>query len=53
MVGPIRNPRPVAELEIDDLTQEIDEPLRDRKDRGDEPTLTKIDFDDNEISLDF
>ncbi|HZF27792.1 MAG TPA: hypothetical protein VE907_01615 [Gammaproteobacteria bacterium] len=53
MAGQIRNPRPVAELDVDDLTQEIDEPFRDRKDRGDEPTLTKIDFDDNEISLDF
>lgn len=53
MAGQIRNPRPVAELDVDDLTQEIDEPLGDRKDRGNEPTLTKIDFDDNEISLDF
>lgn len=53
MVRQIRNPRPIAELEIDDLTQEIDEPLGDRKDRGDEPTLTKIDFEESEISLDF
>lgn len=53
MAGQIRNPRPVADLDVDDLTQEIDEPLGDRKDRGHEPTLTKIDFDDNEIALDF
>jgi hypothetical protein len=53
MTGRIGKTRPVAELEIDDLAQEIDEPLGDHKDRGDEPTLTKIDFDESEISLDF
>jgi hypothetical protein len=53
MVGRARNPRPVTDLEIDDLTQEIDEPLGERNDRSDEPTLTKIDFEENEISLDF
>ena len=53
MVGRARNPRPVADLEVDDLTQEIDEPFGDRTDRRDEPTLTKIDFDESEISLDF
>jgi hypothetical protein len=52
MDRPIRNAKPVAELEIGDLTQEIDEPLSDHKDRRDEPTLTKIDFDESEISLD-
>jgi len=52
MVGRTRNPRPVEDLEIDDLTQEIDEPLGDRNDGRDEPTL-KIDFEEDEISLDF
>ena len=51
MLGRARNQRPVADLEIDDLTQEIDEPLDDRSDRADEPTLTKIDFEEDEISL--
>ena len=53
MVGRARDPRQVGDLEIDDLSQEIDEPLGDRNDRRDEPTLTKIDFEENEISLDF
>ena len=52
MVGPIRNSQPVAELEIDDLVQEIDEPLGDSAAHADEPTLTKIDFDQLDVSLD-
>ena len=53
MVGRARASVPVADLEIDDLTQEIDEPFGERSERSDEPTLTKIDFEENEISLDF
>ena len=52
MVGRIRSLRSVAELEIDDLSQEIDEPLGDRQERGDEATLTKMDFEDNDIAVD-
>ncbi|HEX5047880.1 MAG TPA: hypothetical protein VFX89_12245 [Gammaproteobacteria bacterium] len=53
MVGRSRSPRPVGDLEIEDLAQEIDEPLGDGNDRRDEPTLTKIDFEENDVSLDF
>jgi hypothetical protein len=41
-----------TDLELDDLTQEIDAPLVDKLLR-DEPTLTKLDFEDLEIALDF
>jgi hypothetical protein len=53
MVGPMSQRQPVADLQIDDFSQEIDEPLDDRQDRHNEPTLTKIDFEDTEIALDF
>jgi len=41
-----------AELELEDLTQEIDAPLVDLLYR-DELTLSKLDFEDIEIALDF
>jgi hypothetical protein len=53
MVGPTSQRQPVADLQIDDFSQEIDEPLGDRQDRRDEPTLTKIDFEQEGIALDF
>ncbi len=44
---------PLRKLEIDmDLTQEIDAPLEDFG-RPDEPTLSKLDFEELEIKLDF
>jgi hypothetical protein len=45
---PARN----VELDIADLTQEIEAPLTDSR-RRDEPTLSKVDFDELEIKLDF
>jgi hypothetical protein len=46
-------PTPRAtDLDVDDLTQEIDAPLEDFL-RRDDPTLTKIDFDELEIKLEF
>jgi hypothetical protein len=53
MVGRSRKLKPVGDLEIEDLAQEIDEPLGDRNERRDEPTLTKIDFEENDVLLDF
>jgi hypothetical protein len=41
-----------TDLELDDLTQEIDAPLVEQLLRRDEPTLSKLDFDDLEIALD-
>lgn len=41
-----------TELGLEDLTQEIDAPLVDRLLDRDEPTLSKVDFDDLEIALD-
>jgi hypothetical protein len=52
MVGPISQRLPVADLQIDDFSQEIDEPFGDPQSRREEPTLTKIDFEENEIALD-
>jgi hypothetical protein len=40
------------ELDVSDLTQEIDAPLEDYM-RRDEPTLSKLDFDELEIKLEF
>ena len=40
-----------TELDVD-LTQEIDTPLEDFG-RPDEPTLSKLDFEELEIKLDF
>ena len=45
-----RSPEP--DLELDDLTQEIDAPLVDQMLR-DEPTLSTLDFEDLEIAFDF
>ena len=45
-----RSPRQ-KELELDDWTQEIDAPLGDYMRGRDEPTLSKIDFEDVEIAL--
>jgi hypothetical protein len=45
-------PAPVFDLGVE-LTQEIDSPFGDFMSRRDEPTLTKIDFDDIELILDF
>ena len=53
MIGPSPGVKPVRDFDLglDDLTQEIDAPLEGIPTR-DEPTLTKIDFDELEISLD-
>ena len=40
------------DLEVDDLTQEIDAPLDDLVGYRDEPTLSRLDFEDIEIALD-
>jgi hypothetical protein len=40
------------ERDVADLTQEIDAPLGDFM-RRDEPTLSKLDFDELEIKLEF
>jgi len=40
------------DLEIEDLTQEIDAPLDDLTRYQDEPTLSRLDFEDLEIALD-
>ena len=40
------------DLELDDLTQEIDAPLDDVMHYRDEPTLSRLDFEDIEIGLD-
>jgi hypothetical protein len=50
-LSPLPSPRKV-ELDIADLTQEIEAPLNDLS-RRDEPTLSKVDFDELEIKLDF
>jgi hypothetical protein len=41
------------DLELDDLTQEIDAPLVDQILHRDEPTLSKLDFEELEIAFDF
>jgi hypothetical protein len=51
MIGPSHKLEPAADLELDDLTQEIDAPLEDRLEPANEPTLTKLDFDELEIDL--
>jgi hypothetical protein len=43
--------QPVFDLGVE-LTQEIDSPFGDFLSRRDEPTLTKIDFEDIELLLD-
>lgn len=43
----------VAELDISDLTQEIDASLGGWLDVDIEPTLSSFDFDDLELALDF
>jgi hypothetical protein len=50
---PHRTPPPARDLEVEDLTQEIDTPLADYMRGRDEPTLSRIDFEDIEIALDF
>ena len=40
------------DLEVEDLTQEIDAPLDDFTRYQDEPTLSRLDFEDIEIALD-
>jgi hypothetical protein len=40
------------DLEVEDLTQEIDAPLDDLVHYRDEPTLSRLDFEDIEIALD-
>ena len=40
------------DLEVEDLTQEIDAPLDDPTRYKDEPTLSRLDFEDVEIALD-
>jgi hypothetical protein len=52
MKAPILQAVPRYELDVGDLTQEIDAPLEDYL-RRDEPTLTKLDFDELEINLEF
>ena len=56
MTEPIRSqsvPLPTSvELDLDDLTQQIDAPLGDSG-NGDEPTLTQMDFEGIELALDF
>jgi hypothetical protein len=42
-----------TDLELEDLTQEIDAPLVDQFLQPDEPTLSKLDFEDLEIAFDF
>jgi len=41
------------DLEIEDFTQEIDAPLADYMRGRDDPTLSKLDFEDFELALDF
>jgi hypothetical protein len=43
-------PSPSSELDVDELIQDIDEPLNDSL-GIDEPTLTAVDFDEIEITL--
>jgi len=47
---PQRSPQRI-ELDVDDLTQEIDASLEEFT-RRDEPTLSKLDFEEIEIALD-
>ena len=47
-----QGPTTKLDLEIDDLTQEIDAPLDDLVRYRDEPTLSRLDFEDIEIALD-
>lgn len=51
MSAPSRKIDRAKELELDDLTQEIDAPLEDYVQSANEPTLTKLDFDDVDIDL--
>jgi hypothetical protein len=41
-----------TELEGQDLTQEIESPLEEARRHRDEPTLSRVDFEDIEIALD-
>jgi hypothetical protein len=52
MKAPSRQPVALNELDVGDLTQEIDAPLEDYM-RRDEPTLSKLDFDELDIKLEF
>jgi hypothetical protein len=47
-----RKPAQKPELDVADVTQEIEAPFADSN-RRDEPTLSKVDFDELEIKLDF
>jgi hypothetical protein len=40
------------DLDVEDLTQEIDAPLDDPTHYRDEPTLSRLDFEDIEIAFD-
>jgi hypothetical protein len=46
-----REPRQ-TDLEGQDLTQEIEAPLEDSRQYRDDPTLSRLDFEDLEIALD-
>ena len=51
--APKFSPRPKqTELERQDLTQEIEAPLDDPGHYRDEPTLSRLDFEDIELGLD-
>jgi hypothetical protein len=52
MKAPGMHPVQLNELDVGDLTQEIDAPLEVLI-RRDEPTLSKLDFDELEIKLEF
>lgn len=53
MNGPNSQSTPAnLDLDIEDLAQEIDAPLDDFMHYRDEPTLSRLDFEDIEIELD-
>jgi hypothetical protein len=53
MSAPRQRPDFAADLGVSDFTQEIESPFSESLVGRDEPTLTKIDFDDIELALDF
>jgi hypothetical protein len=53
MSTPRQRPDLAAELDFTDLTQDIESPFSDLRFGRDEPTLTKIDFEEIELALDF
>ncbi len=53
MSEPYAKPQaPAKELDVDELTQEIDAPFADSFVRNEEPTLTRLDFEEIELALD-